>query len=111
MLQLLPFQCIVIVKSPDLWFPTAHTSLLDTAETELRLCCKMPVGATLQVFPSQCIASVRWWSPLVITVKPTAQMSLADIASREVNAVENAPGFGLGTWLQDLPSQRIANGS
>src|SRR5207248_2480271 len=61
--------------------------------------------ATAQDVPSQC--SVSAWNPASMTWSPTAHASVAETASTPLRpSTLPLPGLGLGTTVQDDPSQR-----
>src|SRR6516165_3865788 len=104
-LQVVPLKCRSVSA------PTAHTSLLPSAETDMR---RLVLAATpeielsgmmLQAVPSQC--SIRAFSKPCSLRSPTAQTSFAEMAA---TALRLSPSTnGLLTSLQAVPSQCSIN--
>src|SRR5258707_13549655 len=93
--QLVPFQCSMSGGVQVLTFPTAQTSLVETAATPRRASFELALGlaTTLHAVPFQCSVSVCW------SVSPTAQTSLAETLAAPLSSFSD-PGLGLGTTLQ-----------
>src|SRR5437867_7617430 len=84
MLQVEPFQCSMSIRSlPPLGveFPTAQTSVVETAVTPTRTASDPIVGldTTFHLEPFQCSMSVR--APPLLSKAPTAQTLLVETAA------------------------------
>ena len=92
------------------WPPTATTVPSLRAVTALSAFWSVPGFGLLmivQLVPSQCSVSVAK-PPVLSRSEPTAQMSLAEIATipfRKLSRAGLEVGFGLETMLQLVPSQ------
>src|SRR5581483_548870 len=111
MLQLVPFQCSMSVRSLDELAATPTAQMLPgpsavTPVRKLRTCVPgaFGLGTMLQLDPSQCSTSVS-----VTFAPPTAQTS-SDATAVTESSEESKPLGGTGTSDQLFPSQCSAKG-
>src|SRR5580700_3761355 len=87
--------------------PTAHTSSAETAATPVRklspVASSGAPGTTLHAVPFQCSINVE--NPPALSVEPTAQMLVAEIAAMPAKTLPAGSAAGDGTTDQEVPFQ------
>ena len=82
--------------------------MAEVPRTATRLSTEEPLtfglGTWVQAEPSQCTVRVRNAVPSLYS--PTAHALLA-VRAVTAESLSSVPGFGLGTAVQDAPSQRV----
>ena len=113
MLQLVPFQCSISVLPPTaevapMSEPTAQALVAEMAVTAPIVGVLVPgcaIGTTVQAVPLKCSASADVVPVVVLTVVPTTQTSVAELAEMDPFAPGVKSGSGMVTVLHAEPFQ------